>query len=56
MHWHISEPNLSSEELDRLVEFLEALSDETFTPIIPEKVPSGLLTGVENAISGFGWR
>ena len=49
LHWHISEPNLSSEELDRLVEFLEALSDETFTPIIPEKVPSGLLTGVENA-------
>ena len=49
LYWHISEPNLSPEELDRLVEFLEALSDETFTPIIPEKVPSGLLTGVENA-------
>ena len=46
LHWHISEPNLSPEELDRLVEFLEALSDETFTPTIPEKVPSGFLTGV----------
>ena len=47
LHWHISEPNLSPEELDRLVEFLEALSDEAFMPIIPEKVPSGLVTGVQ---------
>lgn len=42
IHWHIWEPNLTDEELDRLVDFLGALSDETFTPRIPSRVPSGL--------------
>ncbi len=42
IHWHISEPNLSDEELDRLVDFMHTLSDEKFTPAIPERVPSGL--------------
>ncbi|EAQ97256.1 cytochrome-c peroxidase [Congregibacter litoralis] len=42
IHWHIWEPNLSDEELDRLVDFLGALTDETFTPAIPQRVPSGL--------------
>lgn len=42
VHWHIWEPNLSDHELDRLVDFLKTLTDETFTPQIPENLPSGL--------------
>jgi cytochrome c peroxidase len=42
IHWHISEPNLTDDELDRLVDFMHTLSDETFTPATPEQVPSGL--------------
>lgn len=40
LHWHIWEPNLTNEELDRLVDFLKTLTDETFSPKIPEFVPS----------------
>lgn len=43
VHWHIWEPNLTDDELDRLVDFLGTLSDERFKPHIPEAVPSGLL-------------
>ncbi|WOJ91929.1 cytochrome c peroxidase [Congregibacter variabilis] len=42
IHWHIWEPNLTDVELDRLVDFLGTLTDETFTPAIPKSVPSGL--------------
>jgi len=42
IHWHIWEPKLSNEELDRLVDFLGALTDESFRPATPEVVPSGL--------------
>lgn len=42
IHWHIWEPQLSDYELDRLVDFLRALSDESFTPQVPELLPSGL--------------
>ena len=42
LHWHIWEPNLSDEELDRLVDFLHTLSDEIFKPVVPQQVPSGL--------------
>jgi cytochrome c peroxidase len=45
IHWHIWEPNLRDEELDRLVDFLHALTDEGFMPRIPERVPSGLTPG-----------
>jgi cytochrome c peroxidase len=45
LHWHISEPNLTNPELDRLVDFMGALSDESFMPKVPTQVPSGLLTG-----------
>lgn len=45
IHWHIWEPNLRDEELDRLVDFLHALTDEGFMPVIPEHVPSGLTPG-----------
>jgi cytochrome c peroxidase len=44
LHWHISSPNLTDEELDRVVDFLGTLTDETFTPEIPRRVPSGLAT------------
>lgn len=42
LHWHIWEPKLSDEELDRLVDFLGALTDETFMPKPPTSLPSGL--------------
>ncbi len=42
LHWHISEPDLTEEEIARLVDFLGALTDESLTPKVPEKVPSGL--------------
>lgn len=42
LHWHIWEPKLTDEELDRLVDFMQTLTDETFTPAIPAQVPSGL--------------
>lgn len=42
IHWHIWEPDLSDDELDRLVDFLGALSDESYMPSIPEHLPSGL--------------
>lgn len=42
LHWHIWEPNLSEPEMDRLVDFLKTLTDESFMPQIPKKLPSGL--------------
>ncbi|MDT0603579.1 cytochrome-c peroxidase [Thalassotalea castellviae] len=42
IHWHISEPNLTDDELDLIVEFLGTLTDESLTPQMPTKVPSGL--------------
>ncbi|QDP00897.1 c-type cytochrome [Thalassotalea sp. PS06] len=42
IHWHIWEPNLTDEELDRIVDFLHALTDESLTPQIPSVLPSGL--------------
>lgn len=42
IHWHIWEPELSDEELDRLVDFLGALSDESYMPQTPGRLPSGL--------------
>jgi cytochrome c peroxidase len=41
LHWHINEPRLTEEELDRLVDFLQTLTDESFMPEIPARVPSG---------------
>lgn len=45
IHWHIWEPELREEELDRLVDFLHALTDEGFMPEIPKRLPSGLSPG-----------
>ncbi len=42
LHWHIWEPNLTDTELDRLVDFLKTLTDESFKPKVPEKLPSGI--------------
>lgn len=42
IHWHIWEPQLSESELDRLVDFLGALSDESYMPEAPGRLPSGL--------------
>ena len=42
LHWHISDPKLSDYEVDRLVDFMQALTDETFMPETPARVPSGL--------------
>lgn len=40
IHWHIWEPKLTDTELDRLVDFLNTLTDESFTPKVPEQIPS----------------
>jgi cytochrome c peroxidase len=42
LHWHIWNPQLTETELDRLVDFLHTLTDETFKPAVPEYLPSGL--------------
>lgn len=42
LHWHIWEPNLTDYEMDRLVDFVKTLTDESFMPRIPEALPSGL--------------
>lgn len=42
LHWHIWDPGLADHELDALVAFLRALTDESFKPAIPERVPSDL--------------
>jgi cytochrome c peroxidase len=42
LHWHIGSPQLSDYEVDRLVDFMQALTDETFMPATPARVPSGL--------------
>jgi cytochrome c peroxidase len=42
IHWHIWEPNLTDNELDRLVDFLKTLTDESFKPTEPSRLPSGL--------------
>ena len=42
VHWHIWEPQLTAAELDRLVDFLATLTDESFKPQVPDAVPSGL--------------
>lgn len=40
LHWHIWEPELTDEELDRLVDFLLTLTDESFMPKRPDRLPS----------------
>jgi cytochrome c peroxidase len=40
LHWHIHEPELMEHELDRLVDFLHTLTDESFMPKRPDRLPS----------------
>ena len=42
LHWHIWEPDLSDHEIDRIVDFLHTLTDESFKPVVPQQLPSGL--------------
>lgn len=42
IHWHIWEPELTGMELDRLVDFLNTLTDESFMPSVPKVLPSGM--------------
>jgi cytochrome c peroxidase len=42
LHWHIWEPNLTDYEMDRVVDFLRTLTDESFSPTVPDRVPSGM--------------
>lgn len=42
LHWHIWEPELTDDELDRLVDFLQTLTDESFMPKRPDRLPSTL--------------
>lgn len=49
IHWHIWEPDLTDDELDRLVDFLGTLTDESFKPQVPDRVPSGLVPGGRKA-------
>lgn len=48
IHWHIWEPNLTDVELDRIVDFLGSLTDETFIPEVPAVLPSGLPQNITN--------
>ena len=45
LHWHIWNPELTDDELDRLVDFLHTLTDQGFLPEIPNQLPSGLPPG-----------
>lgn len=49
IHWHIWEPKLTDYELDRLVDFLKTLTDETFMPAEPVELPSGLTNTNHNS-------
>lgn len=42
LHWHITSPELTDDEIDRLVDFMGALTDESLKPRTPATVPSGL--------------
>jgi len=52
LHWHIWEPKLSDQELDRLVDFIGALTDQSFLPAIPPALPSGLPLPAELNLHG----
>ncbi|MBT1062300.1 c-type cytochrome [Bowmanella sp. Y26] len=53
IHWHIWEPKLTDQEIDDIVTFLGALTDESLMPETPDKVPSGLspLTGFQPTLN-----
>lgn len=53
LHWHIWEPQLTGYEMDRIVDFLKILTDETFTPKIPKVLPSGIKNQEKIIINQF---
>lgn len=54
LHWHIWDPELTDNELDRLVDFLMTLTDQSFLPEIPVAVPSGLPVGRAPGVAPAG--
>ena len=42
IHWHITSPDLTTEELELIIAFLGTLTDESLLPQLPKQVPSGL--------------
>lgn len=52
LHWHIWDPHLTPQELDLLVTFLQTLTDESFSPQVPDRVPSGLAPFGRRAMQG----
>ncbi len=48
LHWHIWEPELKEEEVEKIVDFLKTLTDESHKPEVPKKLPSGI---IQNNIS-----
>jgi len=42
LHWHISEPDLTDDEMTSIVDFLGTLTDESLSPNVPDYLPSGL--------------
>ncbi|MBJ6366618.1 cytochrome-c peroxidase [Snuella sedimenti] len=48
IHWHIWEPKLTDYELDRLVDFLKTLTDESFMPKVPKVLPSNQAAFINN--------
>jgi cytochrome c peroxidase len=53
IHWHIWEPRLTDDELDRLVDFMKTLTDESFKPREPLALPSGMAP-VHNTLAALG--
>jgi cytochrome c peroxidase len=53
LHWHISSPNLTEYELDRLVDFMGTLTDESLVPEVPARLPSGLSPVVGPAVNNI---
>jgi cytochrome c peroxidase len=56
LHWHIWEPNLTDYEMDRLVDFVKTLTDESFMPHIPEALPSGLKIEIQDSQKALSLR
>ncbi|MBK7727312.1 MAG: cytochrome-c peroxidase [Gammaproteobacteria bacterium] len=54
VHWHISDFELSSTEVEALTAFLMTLTDESMKPEVPPSVPSGLpvVTTQRTALAG----
>jgi len=53
IHWHIWEPNLQEAELDNVVSFLQTLTDQQFSPVIPQSLPSGLAIDSQTGLPKF---